>query len=57
MSVLDSLRRAGFLDISRSEMSTLGAIVPDLRVLRRKRLPLTFLIFARLASAGFDVLN
>jgi hypothetical protein len=38
-------------------MGTLGAIFPDLRALRRKRLRLTFLIIARFACAGFYVLN
>jgi len=39
------------------EMSTLGAIVTDLRALLDERLRLTFLIFARFGSAGFGGLN
>jgi hypothetical protein len=38
-------------------MSTLGALVPNLRALPSMRLPLKTLIFVLIASAAFGVLN
>ena len=38
-------------------MSTLGAIVPNLRALPSVRLPMKTLIFALIACAACDVLN
>jgi len=38
-------------------MSTLGALVPNLRALPSMRLPVKTLIFALFTGAAFDVLN